>query len=64
MAPVALTYALRALLAIEFAAALGAWALGVCAWPVAGAVATGLLVTFMLTFPDASAPAPPSSRAA
>lgn len=40
----------RVLLAVEFSAALGAWGLGICAWPVAGAVSTCALVTFMLTW--------------
>lgn len=44
---------LRVLLALEFAAALGAWGLGICAWPVAGGVSTLALVTFWLSWDDA-----------
>jgi hypothetical protein len=49
-------YALRALCAAEFGAALGAWSLGMCPWPVCGAVATIALVMFLLTWPDPSSP--------
>jgi len=47
----------RVLLALEFTAALVTWALGVCAWPIAGAVATGALTMLMLTWDLEPAPA-------
>jgi hypothetical protein len=58
--------ALRVGLALEFAFALGAWAVGCMHWACAGLVATGALTTLMLSWDDARAVAgpPPSERRA
>jgi hypothetical protein len=53
--------ALRVLLALEFLAGLGAWAVNVCVWPLAGLVMAGSLVTFLLTWEEREA-APASER--
>jgi hypothetical protein len=52
---------LRLLLVFEFGATLGAWSLGMCAWPVAGALSTFLLITFMLSWPDVPGASDPSA---
>lgn len=62
MAPRSVTWALRAVLAIEFAAALATWAAGVCPWMVSGAVATGALTVLMLTWGEAGGEPAPASR--
>lgn len=54
---------LRAALALEFAGALGAWALGALRWELAGVIATSTLIGFMSTWGDARGEVvPPSSR--
>jgi hypothetical protein len=57
----------RALLALEFAAALGTWVLGACPWWVSWVVSTATLTVFLLTWTDERAVcvdpcAPASSR--
>lgn len=49
-------FATRALLVLEFAAAAVLWGLGLCAWPLAGAVMAGSLVVLMLSYGDPPAP--------
>lgn len=58
-------YALRAICAVQFGAALGVWSLNMCDWWVCGAVATCDIILFLSTWPDpregyAQAPAPDS----
>jgi hypothetical protein len=40
----------RVATALEFLVALGTWVLGACVWWLAGAVMTGALIIFLLTF--------------
>lgn len=47
-----MTVALRVVLALEFAAAIGTCAVGLCPWMIAGAVATGALTVFLFTWDD------------
>lgn len=53
---------LRVLLALEFAGALGAWALGVLRWEMACAIATSTLIGFMVAGEERDEPVPVSSR--
>lgn len=57
MAPRTVAF-LRAVMALEFVAALWLWAVGLCPWPLAGAVSTATLVMFMLTWRDTAGEEP------
>ena len=52
----------RVAFALDFAVALGAWVLGACAWPIAGAVASVSLTGFMCTWGEPLGEAVPASR--
>lgn len=55
-------FVLRVLLALEFAAALGAWAFSDLPWWLACLVATTSLTVFLLTYPDPHGPGEVSER--